>query len=147
MPMELKIAKAHEQQLADPDIKLEFEGIRNMLNNTNLSFVDGRINFVLVKGIYVHAERKMVTACLFVNKLDKPVRELHGVLRLAFQEKQAQIAKTTVNFDEPFMGVINPNEALLVHLGIPVRGLEADEAFSVGHLHGRFEEVRVSFAE
>lgn len=52
--------------------------------------------------MYLDSEKKMFTACL-VNKMDKPISELHGVLRLGFKSRKAQTA-TTVDFDEPFNG-------------------------------------------
>ena len=94
--------------------------------------------------MYLNGEKKMLTACLFVNKMDKPISELHGVLRLGFKSRKAQIAKTTIDFDEPFMGTLNPDEALLVHLGIPVKGLSNDENFMVSDISGNFEDVRVT---
>lgn len=86
----------------------------------------------------------MITACLFVNKIGKPITELHGVLRLCFKSRKAQIAKTTVDFDESFMGTLNPDEALLVHFGIPVKGLSDDENFKISDISGNFEDVRVT---
>lgn len=147
MPIELRVAKAHENQLNDPETLLEFESIKKAINEVHIPFVENAVNFVFIKGTYIHSERKMVTACLFVNKMDAPIKELHGILRLRFNERTAQVAKATINFDEPFLGRINPNEALLVHLGIPVKGLDADEVFSFRNMAGGFEDVRVSFAE
>lgn len=147
MPIELKVAKAHEYQLSDPETLMEFQSIGKAINDVHIPFTSNTINFVFVKGIYNHTDRKMVTACLFVNKMDKPINELHGVLRLRFKERSALIAKTTINFDEPFLGVVQPNEALLVHLGIPVKGLDAREVFSFSDIAGVFEDVRISFTE
>ena len=42
------------------------------------------------------------------------------------------------------MGTLNPDEALLVHLGIPVKGLSNDENFMVSDISGNFEDVRVT---
>lgn len=90
-------------------------------------------------------EKRMLTPCLFVNKMDKPITELHGVLRLRFrEEREAQIAKTTVNFDEAFLGTLHPDEALLVHFHIPVKGLSKDESFRIADISGSFEDVRVT---
>ena len=58
--------------------------------------------------------------------------------------RKAQIAKTTIDFDEPFMGILNPEEALLVHLGIPVKGLSNDENFMASDISGNFEDVRIT---
>lgn len=146
MAIKVTLAKAHQVQLNDVEIKRELCSVEEELNKVNLPFKEGTVNFVFIKGIYLNSEKKMLTACLFVNKMDKPITELHGVLRLSFKNKKAQIAKTTVNFDEPFIGHLNSGEALLVHLGIPVKGLSKDENFMVSDISGNFEDVRVTLS-
>lgn len=144
MAIKVILAKAHRGQIEDAEIKKELCSVEAELNRVGLPFREGTVNFVFIKGIYLDSEKKMLTACLFVNKMDKPISELHGVLRLRFRSKKAQIAKTTIDFDEPFMGTLNPEEALLVHLGIPVKGLKNDENFMVSNIHGNFEDVRIT---
>lgn len=144
MAIKVILAKAHRGQIEDAEIKKELCSVEAELNRVGLPFREGTVNFVFIKGIYLDSEKKMLIACLFVNKMDKPISELHGVLRLRFRSKKAQIAKTTIDFDEPFMGTLNPEEALLVHLGIPVKGLKNDENFMVSDIHGNFEDVRIT---
>ena len=144
MAIKVILAKAHRGQIEDAEIKKELCSVEAELNRVGLPFREGTVNFVFIKGIYLDSEKKMLTACLFVNKMDKPISELHGVLRLRFRSKKAQIAKTTIDFDEPFMGTLNPEEALLVQLGIPVKGLKNDENFMVSDIHGNFEDVRIT---
>lgn len=146
MSIVLKTADAHKNQLNDQEIRREFDSIQTGLNESDIVFHEGTVNFVFVKGIYLHDERKMVTPCVFVNKCGKPICELHGVLRLKFTARNALIAKTTIDFDSRFMGTIKEDEALLVHLNIPVKGLLRDETFMFGDVSGTFEEVRVTEA-
>ena len=144
MAIKVTLAKAHQAQSEDAEIKRELCSVEAELNKVDLPFQKDTINFVFIKGMYLNSEKRMLTACLFVNKMDKPISELHGVLRLHFKSRKAQIAKTTIDFDEPFMGILNPEEALLVHLGIPVKGLKNDENFTVSDIHGNFEDVRIT---
>jgi hypothetical protein len=144
MAIKVTLAKAHQSQLDDVEIKKELCSVEAELNKVELPFQKDTINFVFIKGMYLNSEKKMLTACLFVNKMDKLITELHGVLRLSFKNRKGQIAKTTVDFDEPFMGTLNPDEALLVHLGIPVKGLSEDENFMSSDISGNFEDVRVT---
>lgn len=146
MSILLKVADAHINQLSDQEIKKEFDSIQTGLNENDFPFKDGTVNFVFVKGVYLHAERKMVTACVFVNKYGKTISELHGVLRLRFNDRNALIAKATVDFDKEFMGTLDPDQALLVHLNIPVKGLEKDEMFTVSDISGSFDGIRVTEA-
>lgn len=144
MAIKVTLAKAHQAELEDAEINKELCSVEEELNKVELPFQENTINFVFIKGMYLHSEKKMLTACLFVNKMDKPITELHGALRLSFKSRKAQIAKTTVNFDEPFIGTLNPDEALLVHFGIPVKGLSNDENFMISDISGNFEDVRVT---
>lgn len=143
MSINVKIAKAHLSQLQDVEIKRELESVSSAINNTEIEYVDDAINFVFIKGIYCHAERKMITACLFVNKMQS-ITELHGVLRLRFVNEKAVIAAVTVDFDKNFMGTIENGEALLVHFGIPVKGLTTDMEFVFSDVQGEFSDVKVT---
>lgn len=147
MAIKVTLAKAHQAQINDAEIKKELCSVEAELNKVNLLFQEDTINLVFIKGLYLDNEKKMLTACLFVNKMDKPISELHGVLRLGFADRKAQIAKTTIDFDEPFMGTLNPDEALLVHFGIPVKGLSNNEEFTVSNVTGSFDDVRVTYNE
>ena len=147
MAIKVILASAHQAQLADADVKKELLSVEEELNKVDLPFQKDTVNFVFIKGIYLNREKKMLTACLFVNKMDKPITELHGALRLRFRNGEAQMAKTTVDFDEPFMGTLHPDEALLVHLGIPVKGLSEDENFKASDISGSFGDVRVTFCQ
>lgn len=144
MKIKVVLAKAHKAQLEDEEIKRELCSIEDEVNRVELPFKENTINYVFIKGIYLHSDRKMLTACLFVNTMDKPITELHGVLRLKFKDRTAMIAKSKIDFDEPFIGILNPGEALLVHIGIPVKGLTTDENFSISNISGSFEDVRVT---
>ena len=139
MAINVMVAKAHEGQLADPAIKEEYESVQRAINNAELEYQEDTVNLVFLKGMYKHQERKMVSVCLFVNKLDKPLKELHGDLRLKFNNKNALIAKATLDFDESFMGELPKDNGLLVHLGIPVKGLEQDEVFTIKDVSGTLE--------
>jgi len=147
MAIKVVVARAHTLQLGDSEIKKEIESISEGLNNTQIEYADNAINFVFIKGIYNHVNRKILTVCLFVNKTDKVLTELHGELRMKFNGKNAVIAKSTINFDEPFMGILNPDDALLVHLNVPVKGLTEDGEFTVKDISGSFDNVRITEKE
>ncbi len=144
MAIKVTLAKAHQTQTEDAEIKKELCSVEAELNKVDLSFQKDTINFVFIKGMYLNCEKKMITVCLFVNKMDKSISELHGILRLKFKKNNAQIAKTTIDFDESFIGKLNPDEALLVHLGIPVKGMSNDENFMASDISGNFEDVRIT---
>lgn len=69
---------------------------------------------------------------------------LKGGMQKILIISRALKVRNGIDFDEPFMGTLNPEEALLVHLGIPVKGLKNDENFMVSDIHGNFEDVRIT---
>lgn len=144
MDIEVIVAKAHQNQLADEQIKREVESVENAVKMTELELLPNTVNFLFIRGIYKHSERKMITAGLFINQMPETLVELHGELRLKFAFKTAQIAKTTIDFDELFMGEVGNNQGVLVHLGIPVKGLEKDACFTGKDVFGTFDDVRVT---
>ena len=81
MAINVVLAKAHQQQLSDGDIKKELDSVASEINRVDLSYADGTVNFVFVKGLYDHNERKMITVALFVNKTHSSISEIHGVLK------------------------------------------------------------------
>lgn len=144
MDIEVIVAKAHQNQLVDEKIKREVESIQDIVKKAKLEFTPNTVNFLFVQGVYKHSERKMITVGLFVNQMHETLVEIHGQLRLRFKSKDAQIAKTTIDFDELFMGEVENNQGVLVHLGIPVKGLEKDEYFTAKDIFGTFEDIRVT---
>lgn len=142
MNVRLKVARPHEGQLRDPDLKREFDEIQSLVDK--FEYKEDTINFAIIKGIYKHIERRMIIACVFINKIGFPINELHGELRLKFKERTAMIAKTTIDFDKQFLGSLDNNEALLVHIGVPVKGLEVDEVFQSNKIAVDFSNIRVA---
>ena len=145
MSIKVVTAQPHKLQINDVEIEKEIESVENSINKVNISYLENTINFVFIKGIYKHNERKMTTACLFINKTKEIIKEIHGVLKLSYNNIDAKIAKTTIDFDEYFIGSLNPDEALLVHLNIPVKGLMEDCFFSISDISGSFSDIRITY--
>ena len=83
---------------------------------------------------------------LVLARIDQ--RLIHGIVvtHIHTNTEGIQFAKTTIDFDEEFMGVLCDNEGLLVHLNIPVRGLEGNRTFTEKELEVQFADVRVTYA-
>ena len=147
MSIKLVVAKAHKAHLEQEDARKELQSVEEELNKVQLDYTEGTVNFVFVKGIYQHIDRALLTVCVFVNKTDKPIKEIHGVMRLSFVKEQAVLAKATLDFDEEFLGVIQPDEGLLFHINIPAKGLKEDKEFIFSDITGSLDDVRVTYAE
>jgi len=147
MPINVVVAQAHQDRLQNDENRKEFENIRDAFFSTELEYKAGTINYVFLKGAYRDFEKKMSTVCVFVNKLAKPVKEIHGVIRLGFRFIKAEIARVTLNFDEGFIGQLRPDEGLLFNINIPVKGLSSDQEFFIQDIEGFFDEVRFTYSE
>lgn len=147
MSINVVLAKAHLQQLKDEGLKKEYESIKELYKDVPLNYKENTINFVFVKGIYDHFERKMLVVCLFVNKIDKPIKEISGQINMEFSNKNAQIANITFYFDEEFLGTLNKDDALLVHFQVPVKGLKENTEIFSRDLKGTLDDVHVTFLE
>lgn len=64
---------------------------------------------------------------------------------MAVDVEDIDFAKTTINFDEEFMGSLQHNEALLVHMSVPTRGLNLDKVFTSNELEMQFTDTRVTY--
>lgn len=78
MAIKVTLAKAHQSQLDDVEIKKELCSVEAELNKVELPFQKDTINFVFIKGMYLNSEKKMLTACLFVNKWISPLQSYMG---------------------------------------------------------------------
>lgn len=148
MSIKVRLAEAHKDQLAMPAVKHELEQVQTGLDQADLEYQDDTVNFIFFTGRYNHEEKFMTTVCAFVNKIDRPISELAGEIRMQFVDhEEADIAVARLEFDEPFMGILEPDEAVLVHINIPVRGLTEDKVFNIADMRGRFDNVRVTYAD
>ena len=67
------------------------------------------------------------------------VTKIENALSNAYSGKNVQL-----DFDEPFLGKLEPGEALLVHFHIPVKGLKEDRLFKANEIEQQWSEVRVT---
>ncbi|MBD7913265.1 MULTISPECIES: hypothetical protein [Clostridium] len=143
MAIRIKVAKVQEDQLVDEDIKREVDSIQQFFNLTNFEFAEGTVNFVLIKGIYSHIKRSMLVIGVYVNKTDNTVYGISSELNLKFNNLEADIMSINTTFPEEFVGKLDVDDGLLVHLDIPVVGLNEDAEFSVKDISGELNNVKL----
>lgn len=142
------LAKAHADQIKDLSVKRELESVQAYLDETPLALSDHTVYLMCLRGYYDNFSKSMNTAFLFINHTGKAIRELHGVIRLRCRDRKGvQFAKATIDFDGPFLGVLRNQEALLAHLSIPARGLDADITFTDQELEVEFTDTRVTYVD
>ena len=142
MTVKVKVAKVHEEQLQDENIKRELKDIQNYFNTTDFNYAENTINFVFIKGIYSHIKRAMLVVGVYVNNTKDDIYGFSSKLRLKFINIDGQIATVNSAFDENFIGKLQPEEGMLIHLEVPVRGLNKDEEFSIKDISGMLDEIK-----
>lgn len=143
--IQIKLAKAHSFQYKNQEIKKELDSIQCAINEMKIQLDKEAVYMVFIKGIYDDFNKKMTTALVFINNTGKAITELGGVVRLKAKEPQIHIAKATINFDEPFLGEINDKEGILIHLNIPVKGLNKNRIFEANEIMGEISNVKVTY--
>lgn len=141
------LAKAHAGQLADEDVVREMDSVQNYIRKMEYDPEADEIYGVFLRGEYRDFEKRMNAALVFINNLNRPICELHGVLRFAAADEKVQFARTVIDFDRDFLGSVGVEEALLVHLNIPVKGLRENKTFSARELQYVLDDVRVTCEE
>ncbi|SFI09794.1 hypothetical protein SAMN04487830_12227 [Pseudobutyrivibrio sp. OR37] len=145
--MEIKVivAKQHEKQLENETAARIIKTVEEQLNANKIEYQENTINYIYLDGLYQHKNRSMLTAGVFLNALDKKVTAIKGTLRLKYKNESASIAKAMIDFDNEYMGELNPGEALYFEINIPVKGLSEDKEFKIVDIEGTFEDVIVHY--
>ncbi|MBU3099295.1 MULTISPECIES: hypothetical protein [Clostridium] len=143
MAVKIKIAKEQERQLKDNDIKKEVEEVQKFFNTADFEYSEGTINFVMLKGIYSHIKRSMLIIGVFVNKTDSCVNGIKSELDLKFKDIDAKIMSTNIEFPKEFIGKLDVDEGLLIHIDIPVIGLKKDDEFDIRDISGELNNVKL----
>ena len=147
MSIKIKVPEIHKNQLENPQIKNELEEVQDIFNKADFPFVEDTINFVFLKGEYHNIEKKMVIIGVFVNKTSEMIQGINASIRLKFRHLNAEIMPMTVAFPEEFVGRLVPDEGLLFHLSMPVKGLKEDAVFASKDIAGGIENVMLLKSE
>lgn len=147
MSIKIRVPEINKKQLENPQIKNELEEVQDIFNKADFPFVTDTVNFVFLKGQYYNIEKKMVIIAVFVNKTNEVIQGINASIRLKFRQLNAEIMPMTVAFPEEFVGHLAPDEGLLFHLSIPVKGLKEDVVFSSRDIAGGIENVTLLKSE
>lgn len=147
MSIKIRVPEINKKQLENPQIKNELEEVQDIFNKADFPFVTDTVNFVFLKGQYYNIEKKMVIIAVFVNKTNEVIQGINASIRLKFRQLNAEIMPMIVAFPEEFVGHLAPDEGLLFHLSIPVKGLKEDVVFSSRDIAGGIENVTLLKSE
>lgn len=143
------LAKNHQKQAEDPSIKQEYEDIQAFFDENKFTFKEDTVNFVIIRGMYEHIERKITIVGVFVNKTDQPVYGLKGLLEFNLREKHPSVRFADMSFEFPtsFLGEIKANEGFILHIKVPVEELEENkQIYEATELTGHIKDVELLFS-
>lgn len=149
MEKKIKIvpAKAHEKQMNDPEIRREFDDIQAFFSSRSFPFQNGTVNFVIIRGLYSHIERAMTVIGVFVNTTGKTICGLKANLQFqARGQSEARFGEIMLELPPSFVGEIQQNEGFILHIKVPVQGLNATkEVYEAPELAGAVNDVEIAF--
>ncbi|MBQ8148189.1 MAG: hypothetical protein IJ040_05295 [Lachnospiraceae bacterium] len=143
--MTIKLVKEHEAQLKKPEIQAELKAAQDMINRLPNQLTAPTVYLVFGGGTYRDFEKKMTSVLIFLNNTGKTLKAFRAVIRLKSQIPGVQIAKATMEFDHDFLGDLAPQEGVLVHLNIPVKGLNEDYEFAANEITGEVSDVEIVY--
>lgn len=143
MKIKIKVAKAQENQLKNKEIAMEVKEVQKLFDTSNFSYSNGTVNFVILKGIYSHIKRSMCVIGVYVNKSDSCIWGLGCTLDLKFRNIDAKIMTADIAFPTEFIGSLDIDEGLLIHLDVPVIGLSEDAVYDINDITGELSNVKL----
>ena len=143
----VKLVEAHQNQLRDFDVKKELRSIQSYISQLKVELNEKSIYILVLKAIYNNYSKRATTVMVFINNMEKSIKELHGIVEIEVVNSDVEFARATLNFDEKFMGKVENKEAILIHLDITVKGLTEDKVFEQNDLEVKFTDVRVTYVE
>ena len=143
----VKLVEAHQNQLRDFDVKKELRSIQSYISQLKVELDEKSVYILVLKAIYNNYSKRATTVMVFINNMEKSIKELHGIVEIEVVNSDVEFARATLNFDEKFMGKVENKEAILIHLDIPEKGLTEDKVFEQNDLEVKFTDVRVTYVE
>jgi len=135
---------AYDQMYEDSSVKNELLKVQEYFDHTDLEMTDPSLYFIALKGAYTHISRKLFLIAVFTNNTGKLLKAFKATVKLKIAHHTAELAETQVSFPPEFLGVFHPNEGMLVHINIPVRGLEKDQIFEARDFISEVTNITIS---
>lgn len=143
--IKIVLAKAHEEQIKNPDIQKEVMDVQQFFDENSFPFEEGKIHYVILRGNYEPIDKSMTVAGVFVNHSGSPIKALKGSLQLELKENQeAAFPKMDFQFPPEFLGEINHKEGFIIHVKVPAENMpEEKRVYQATELAGRIGDIQV----
>ncbi len=139
----LVLPKGHQDLDITPAMEQEMMDVQRELDLKGNQLAEGKIHFIITKGFYKHDKKLLTLASVIVNKTEHDIKGLDMNLKIALRERpEAQFSTMTVNLDDEFLGLIQSNEAFILHINIPANNVSnKDEIYEPTDLTGEIENL------
>ena len=142
MPIKIKIPEMHKAQGETPEVKAEVEEVQHIFDQVDFHFQPDTINFVFLKGQYLNLEKTMVVMATLVNRTQNTVCGIKARLHLTFTQGSGEILPVILTFPREFLGVLKPDEGVLCHISVSVKGLTQDAVYTIRDIGGGLDQVQ-----
>lgn len=145
--IKIVLADAHKNQIKNEGIQKELEDVQRFFDENSFQYNDGTVNFVVLRGLYNHDEEAMTVVGVFVNKTGESINGLTGTLAFDFiEEESTEFSELEFNFDSKFLGELQNNQGFLIHINVPVDGLEGEkDVYQATEITGEVKDVEVIY--
>lgn len=133
----------YEGQAKTEKGRMELEDIQRYMDGIDIEFPPSSVLYMALKGRYTHINRSMFLIGVLINNSDKVILGLDAQLRLKLMDTPADAAKLHLKFPPEFVGKLGPAQAMLIHLSVPVRGLDGDAGFEANQITSSLDAVQV----
>ena len=111
------------------EFEANLHAAQEYFDTTKLDLSIPTLYFVPLRGDYMQNTQEMFLFGAFVNRHENPILSFSSRVRVQTDIADMEIATMTLDFPQDFIGILQTNEALVMSLTVPVRGLEEDRTF------------------
>jgi len=125
------------------ELETVVQAAQEYFDNTKLNFSLPTLYFVPLGGIYVHDNQNLLITGAFVNRYEMPIVAVSATVDIQVNIEGVQMDPIEISLGPGFMGMLQPNEALLITLEAPALGLEEDEMFDSFQFASELTNIRI----
>ncbi|MBC1343621.1 hypothetical protein HB799_06070 [Listeria welshimeri] len=114
--------KIYREKVTEESIR-EQKDVQDFINNQQLKMHKGTVNCIVLRGEYIAIRKKMHVSFVLINNCDFGVESIK--LNLQFESNklnELKFAIATIIFDSKYLGKLENDEGIIVHMEVPVLG-------------------------
>ncbi|WP_164216024.1 hypothetical protein [Virgibacillus sp. YIM 98842] len=147
--IELVLPDAHKKMKITPGMQKEMDDVQRELERHREKLLPGTINFIISKGFYRPKKKVLTIAAVIVNTTEKDIEGIKMDLFFSLKNyPDAKFPKMNAVLNKEFLGVIEKNQAFILHFDVPSENLgEADLVFQPNEITGKVENIEYHYVK